>query len=167
MRYVVHNHLTRALDSGLDSEFVEALKQARAIDPFDYFPGLKRLVLTPDTDKWNAAYLPDKDEMVVQAKFHKKTFMDKVQTLLHEIGHRGQFTADPETFKAFVKAGLVQVGFFVRMANPVHLADYLKNGIGKRELADEVFAESYARYALGLDMPDELRGFWATRESER
>ena len=166
MRYVVHNHI-QALDNGLDNEFADALKQARAIDPMKYFPGLKRITLTPDTDKWNAAYVPDKDEMIIQAKFHKKTFMDKVQTLLHEIGHRGQFTADPATFKAFTKAGLVQIGFFLAMANAVHQEDYRKNGIGRKELADEVFAESYSRYALGLPMPADLRGFWATRGSER
>lgn len=167
MRYIVHNHFPRALDSGLDDEFASALKQARAIDPLGYFPGLKRLTLTPDTDKWNAAYSPDKDEIEIQAKFHKKTFTDKVQTLLHEVGHRGQFTADPETFKAFIKAGLNQLGFFLAMANEVHQADYKKAGIDKKDLADEVFAESYARFALGLPMPAELKSFWATRGSAR
>jgi hypothetical protein len=133
----------------------------------DYLPGLKKLTLTPDTDKWNAAYLPDNDEISIQAKFHKKPFMERVQILLHEIGHRGQFTADPETFKKFKAIGLDKVGFFLKMANQVHQEDYRKNGIKPKELADEVFAESYSRYALGLPMPAELRDFWATRGSER
>lgn len=163
MRFVVHNHFpARVLDS--QKEFPEAMAQARSIDPLRYLRGLKELKFIGDTDKWHADYDFDNDTITIRNKFHRKPFMDKVQILLHEIGHRGQ-SVDPKTFKAFKAQGLATVENFLAMANEVHREEYKKHGIGASELADECFAESYSRFALGMDMPEKIRQFWAERTS--
>lgn len=160
MRFVIHNHLpVRTLDSY--REFPEAYAQATSIDPLGYLKGLTKLTFVGDIDQWNAAYIADSDEIVIEKKFHAKTFMDKVQTLLHEGGHRGQYKMDPETYKTFKATGLATVSNFFTMANRVHRQDFVKNGI--EDHAEEAFAESYARFALGLEMPEEIRKFWTQR----
>jgi hypothetical protein len=165
MRYIVHNH-SPARDAAIDSEFVEAWAQAKSIDPLRYLAGLTKLMFTRDFDQWNAAYLTEPDEIQIQGKFHNKTFMDKVQTLLHEAGHRGQMKVDKPAFAKFKTLGLSKRSSFLAMANQVHQEAYRKNGIEPGELADEVFAESYARFSLGMDMPEELREFWTERASQ-
>jgi hypothetical protein len=164
MRYVVHNYFPkRAIDSY--REFPEAWAQAKSIDPLRYLRGLTKLTFIADVDQWNAAYIPEDDEIEIQNKFHKKTFNDKIQTLLHEGGHRGQMRVDKKTFEAMKSAGLINVPNFLAMANQVHQDDYHKNGIGSRELGDEVYAESYARFALGMGLPEGLKKFWSERVS--
>lgn len=164
MRYVVHNYFpARAIDSY--REFPQAWAQAQSIDPLRYLRGLTKLTFVGDPDKWNASYSPGSDEITIQNKFHKKTFNDKIQTLLHEAGHRGQMRLDVATFKDMKASGLITVSNFLAMANQAHQNDYKENGISDAELADEVFAESYARYALGMDMPAGLRAFWSERVS--
>lgn len=162
MRIVLHNHFpARALDSY--REFPEAWQQAKSIDPMRYLQGLKKLTFLSDPDKWNAAYLPDSDTIEIQGKFHRKTFLDKVQTLLHEGGHRGQMKVDVPAFEEFNRRKLNKLSSFLAMANKVHQEDYRENGIDEKVRGDEVFAESYARFALGLPMPDELKSFWTER----
>jgi hypothetical protein len=165
VRYVVHNHFP-ARDTGVDNEFVAAWTQAKRIDPLRYLDGLKQLTFARDFDQWNAAYLPETDTVEVQDKFHAKTFTDKLQTLLHEAGHRGQMRVDKETFVAFKAAGLVKRSNFLAMANQVHQEDYRKNGIEPSVMADEIYAESYARFSLGMDMPEEIRAFWTKRVAQ-
>lgn len=162
MRYVVHNYFSaRAVDSY--KEFPEAWAQAASIDPLHYLKGLKKISFVGDPDKWNADYDPDNDTITIRNKFHKKTFMDKIQTLLHEAGHRGQMKVDAPTFQAMKKSGLITRQNFLAMANQVHKEDYRENGIEDEVLADEVFGESYARFALGMEMPEGLRKFWEAR----
>lgn len=164
MRYVIHNHFpVRTVDSY--REFPEAWAQARSIDPLRYLQGLKKISFIGDDDKWNADYNPENDTITVRNKFHKKTFMDKVQTLLHEGGHRGQMKVDKPTFEALKQSGLVTRKNFLAMANQVHQDDFKENNISDPGLADEVFGESYARFALGMSMPEGLRKFWEERVS--
>jgi hypothetical protein len=156
-RIIIHNHLpTRDATVAV----LRAYRKAQRIDPLGYLKGLKSLVVSPDTDKWNASYEAGKDQIKLRRKFEKKTFSDMVQTLLHEAGHRGQ-DADPETYKAFKAQGLGTKAQFLAMANKVHREDYAKNGIDNPD--EEAFAESYARFALSMPMPEELRQFWEER----
>jgi hypothetical protein len=164
MRYVLHNHFP-ARDVVLDEGFAQAWERTRSIDPLHYLDGLTRLTLIRDFDKWNGAYLPDGDAIEIQDKFHRKEFHDKVQTLLHEAGHRGQMKVDKATFARFKALGLSKRSSFLAMANKVHQEDYRKNGIESSIMADEIYAESYARFSLGMDMPEELRTFWTERVS--
>ena len=158
MRVVIHNYFP-ARDT-VSSTTKEALAKAQQIDPLKYLVGIKGVKLVPDTDQWNAAYVFDKDLIELQQKFEKKTFLDRVQTILHESGHRGQ-VKDPETFKAFKAQGLDSNKNFLAMANKVHRDDYAKSGIDNPD--EEAFAESYARFALGLPMPAEIKAFWQAR----
>lgn len=161
MRVVVHNHFPTH-DSGA---LTAVVAKAREEEPLKYYSakgGLKRLFVVDDTDQWNAAYVRGKDEIELQRKFLKKTSFDMVQTLIHEFGHRGQ-EVDPETYKAYRAAKLDKLPFFLAMANDVHQEDYKKNGIKPEVLADEVFAESYSRFALNMKMPEPLRSFWTER----
>ena len=162
MRYVVHNHFPTR-DVGPQQDFVQAWVQAQSIDPLRYLEGLSKLSFVSDIDNyWNASYTPDDDTVTVAAKFHDKSFNDKVQTLLHEAGHRGQ-KIDRRTFEQFLREGLDRLRFFLAMANKAHREDYDKNGISASEMADEIFAESYSRFALGMEMPEPLRAFWTRR----
>lgn len=165
LRLVIHNHLpgTRTTDdTGAGRQFIVAWQQAKKFDLLRYLDGLSKLTFTDDVDQWNAGYLADKDEVSIERKFMKKTLFDMTQTLLHEGGHRGQ-EIDPETYKAFRVRGLDKQEFFLAMANPVHQQDYRKNGIKPEIMADEIFAESYSRFALGMRMPNELYNFWTER----
>jgi hypothetical protein len=163
MRYVVHNHFPARDEIGPQGDFVQAWVQAQNIDPLRYLEGLSKLTFVNDIDNhWNASYIPDSDEVSIAAKFHDKGFNDKVATLLHEGGHRGQ-KIDRRTFEQFKTLKLDRHDFFLVMANTAHRSDYVKNGISGPEMADEVFAESYSRYALGMEMPEPLRAFWTRR----
>jgi len=144
----------------MPTEAHRAYEQALARDRLGYLNGVSSIVEVPDRTNWNAHYDADKDEIVLEGKFARKQFDDKVQTILHEGAHRGQ-EIDPDTYEAFKSLGLNKLSSFRAIANPTHLADYARNGIDN--VAEEVFAESYARAMLGLDMPQELAQFWQTR----
>jgi hypothetical protein len=150
VRLIVHNYLpaSRTSDTGAGRQFVHAWQQARKFDALKYLDGLAKLTFTDDVDQWNAGYSAALDEISVERKFMKKSLFDMIQTLLHEAGHRGQ-KFDPQTFKA--------------MANDVHQKDYREHGIKSDVMRDEVFAESYSRFALGMKMPDALYKFWTER----
>ncbi len=138
----------------------EALHKAQALDILNYLRGLRKIELVPDRDQWNAKFDFDKDLILLEKKFLDKSFSDAVQTLLHEAGHRGQYRDKP-TYEEFKRQGLNTVPNFLSMANRVHREDYWRAGIDN--LAEEAFAESYARFALGLEMPHSIRRFWAER----
>lgn len=142
-----------------------ALTMAQRLDRLGYFKGLHQITFESDRDKWNARYEYERDTIVVQAKFENKGFLDKVQTFLHEAGHRGQLRVDPSTYESFKHAGLNTEKNFLAMANQVHREDYARNGINN--LAEEAFAESYARFCLGLEMPTTIKVFWQQRTKER
>lgn len=162
MRLVVHNHFpARTVDA--HRSFADVWAQAQATDPLRYLQGLAKLTMVGDIDDhWNASYTPDSDEITVARKFHDKPFMNKVQILVHEAGHRGQ-KFDPKNYKRYLALKLNKLPFFLAMANKEHQQDYKKNGIGKREMTEEVFAESYGRFATGMEMPEPLRKFWMER----
>jgi hypothetical protein len=160
-RVIIHNYV-RVRDA-VSASTKEALAKARSIDPLKYCVGIKCIRLVNDTDNWNAAYLFDKDRIELQNKFERKTFDDKVQTLLHELGHRGQ-VKDPDTYKAFCDQGLGSEKNFLAMCNKTHRDDYEKNGIDNPH--EEAFAESYARFALGLPMPPAIKAFWEKRAKQ-
>jgi hypothetical protein len=164
VRLIVHNYLpaSRTSDTGAGRQFVHAWQQARKFDALKYLDGLAKLTFTDDVDQWNAGYSAALDEISVERKFMKKSLFDMIQTLLHEAGHRGQ-KFDPQTFKAYEAAGLAKLKFFLAMANDVHQKDYREHGIKSDVMRDEVFAESYSRFALGMKMPDALYKFWTER----
>jgi hypothetical protein len=141
-------------------DWTQALEQARKLDRRHYLDGLKEIVLLPDTDHWNAHYDADKDEIGVQQKLREKPIDEQVHVLLHEAGHRGHYKVDPEVYARFKKAGLVDLDAFLDMANQAHLDDYAQTG-KVDGLGFEIFAESYARAMLGLEMPEPLGAFWA------
>lgn len=154
-----YDKLGRAVDA-VSASTKEALAKARSIDPLKYCVGIKCIRLVPDTDNWNAAYVFAEDRIELQGKFEKKPFDDKVQTLLHEMGHRGQ-VKDADTFRAFQDQGLGSEKNFLAMCNKTHRDDFKKNGIENPD--EEAFAESYARFALGLPMPAAIKAFWEKR----
>lgn len=158
-KVILHNYFGTTKDA-VSLSTIKALAKAQELDPLQYWKGITSIVLAPDTDNWNAHYDFAKDQMLFQAKFEKKDFSDKVQTILHELGHRGQ-NVDPKTYKAFCDQGLGSVKNFLAMCNKTHLDDYKKNGIDNPD--EEAFAESYARYALNLPMPEEIKAFWKKR----
>lgn len=151
----------QAADAALPFAEMPALAEAAARDRLGYLDGLKRVTLLPDVDQWNAAYDFANDGIVVQGKFADKDDLDKVQTMLHEGGHRGQ-VVDGSTFEDFKRRGLGSVENFLAMANQVHRDDYERTGTVDGQ-EDEAFAESYARACLGLDMPPEIAEFWSQR----
>jgi hypothetical protein len=158
-RVVVHNHF--GTKDAVNPSVVKALAKAKQLDKLGYLKGIKSIALVPDSDKWNASYEYPSDKIRVRRKFEKKTFADQVQTFLHEAGHRGQYKVDTKTYKAFKASGLGSVKNFLAMANKVHREDYAKNGID--DPVEEAFAESYARFILGLKMPPAIRKFWQQR----
>jgi hypothetical protein len=143
--------------------FMQAVQRARDLDRRGYLKGLNTITLSPNVDHWNAHYDADKDEVGVQHKLTEKPGDEQVRTLLHEAGHRGHYRVDPDIYERFKKFGLVNIDAFLDMANQAHLDDYAATG-KVDGLGYEIFAESYARAMLGLDMPEALRAFWAEAE---
>jgi hypothetical protein len=135
------------------------------MDALHYLDGLKKLTFVNDIENyWNASYTFGDDEITIANQFHDKPFFNQVQIVLHEAGHRGQ-AIDPGTYKAYRAANLNKLNYFLVMANKVHRDDYKKNGISPRDMTEEIFAESYSRFALGMDMPEALRTFWLSRRA--
>jgi hypothetical protein len=173
-RIVVHNYIpgpykTRDTAEALaklpalkKAKFLELLDQAGLKDVMSYLPGLTRLAVLTDTDKWNACYVPSDDEILIQSKLLDKPINTQLEVLMHEIGHRGQ-QVDPKTYKLYRKSGEATLRNFLAMANDVHQEDYKKNGIGAAEMVDEIFAESYSRFVLGRVIPEGLKAFWRGR----
>jgi hypothetical protein len=160
MRKVILHNYFKTHDAPVELSTIKALAKAQELDPLKYWKGIKSIVRAPDTDNWNAHYDFEKDQILFQAKFEKKTFQDKVLTILHELGHRGQ-SVDSKTYKAFCDQGLGSVKNFLAMCNTTHREDYEKNGVDNPD--EEAFAESYARFALGMPMPEAIKAFWTKR----
>jgi hypothetical protein len=138
--------------------FASAVRQ----DLMRYSDGLKRIAATPGTSEWHAEYDDERDQIALHPAFHELSDDEMVHTLLHEFGHRGQ-EVDSEVFRQFKARHVADLESFREMANPTHLADFARTGKVDGGLADEVFAESYARMTLGLPMPEQLREFWRNR----
>jgi len=138
-----------------------ALELAKTIDPLHYSRGLRSVRVVPDHDEWHAQYDSEKNRVSVQQKLLQLSSDEQVHVLLHEFGHRGQ-DADSETYEEFKREHLNRLPLFLDIANPVHVQDFQKTG-KVASVASEVFAESYARAALGLELPVELALFWQKR----
>jgi len=145
---------------GDDQVAVGLLNEAREFDREGYAFGLRRIRIKPDRDKWHSYYDFGRDEIVTEGKFWRQPAAERLHMMLHEIGHRGQ-AVDRHTWEEFKRRHEATMRSFRLMANPVHLRDEREGHL--HNLAEEVFAESYARWCLGLPMPDELRGFWDGR----
>jgi hypothetical protein len=152
----------RSIASYDPQDHEDALRLAERADRLHYLRGIKSIRRTPDRTKWHAQYDPDRDEITVEDKLFREPIMMRVQTLVHEAGHRGQ-EVDPQTYAAFKAERFHKKRDFVYMANPAHIHDFEESGKVDGGLPDELFAESYSRYMLGLSMPYELKAFWDAR----
>jgi hypothetical protein len=139
-----------------------ALATAERCDLMRYFDGLKRIAPVPGESEWHSEYDEERDQIVLHPSFEDLSETEKVETLLHEAGHRGE-QIDPQSFGEFKTRHLDDLSSFESIANPVHLAEFKRTGKIDSGLASEVFAESYARAMLGLPVPSRLREFWDDR----
>jgi phage-related protein (TIGR01555 family) len=142
-----------------ESDLRSEMMTAQRYDTLGYLKGLRSLILVPDRDVWNAEYDPDDDAVIIQQKAMDLPAGEHVRIFLHEGGHRAQYKVARKTFSAFKRAGLGTLAQFKAMANEVHQEQYRKTG-KVQDLIGEVFAESYARFILGMNMPNELLDFW-------
>ena len=138
----------------------ELLQEAVSADRMGFLRGAKRIEIIPDTDQWHGD--TDKGVIRLEAKFEGMAPTDQIHVLMHEIGHAGQ-DAYPEIFRQFKRKHDARLAYFVDMANATHMADFQRTGKIDGGLADEVFAESYARYCLALPLPAELAAFWRSK----
>lgn len=145
-------------ETRLQEDFADAIRH----DRLGYFRGLRAVALEPDHDQWNARYELKGDRIVLEGKFSGRPTKEQIRILLHESGHRGGEKIDPRTFDAFKHAGLGRHDDFVAMANQTHLEDYERRG-HVDGMINEAFAESYARYCLGMTLPPKVAEFWRER----
>jgi hypothetical protein len=136
------------------------LVEARKCDRLDFSIGLRGVRIAPDRSRWHSFYDPGKDEVTTEAKFWRESALERLHMFVHEIGHRGQ-EVDRSGYERFKHLHLNKLSNFESMANPVHLRDERAGHL--HDIAEEVWAESYARWCLGLPMPAELKGFWDER----
>jgi hypothetical protein len=139
----------------------EILRKAEPLDRMNYLHGIKEVRMVREEGEWNAQYDPDEDAIDIRPKLLRERPDAQVHILLHEIGHRGQ-EIDAPAYEAFKSMHMNKISSFLHMANHVHLADFQRKG-HVDNVAEEVWAESYARAMLGLPMPDELALFWRAR----
>lgn len=133
------------------------MREAAAVDRLNFLRGLKRIRVVPDKDQWHGE--TDKGVITLEAKVEDLAPLEQLHIFMHEVGHIGQDTA-PAVYKAFQRRHGPRLADFVAMANPVHLQDFERTGEVDSGLCPEVFAESYARFCLGLDLPSDLAEFW-------
>jgi hypothetical protein len=153
-----------ARDAPISHEQLDVLKEAQSEDRLGYLRGLRSIEFDADVGKWNSEYNAVTDAIRCGPQFSTKPYSDQLRTMLHEAAHRGGLKVDKPTFEAFCKAGLARRDYFLVTANPVHFQDAVeRGGVSDGEVADEVFAESYARYILGLEQPLPLNQFWQRR----
>ena len=141
-------------------ETSDDMSRARAVDRLGWLAGVSKIATVQDEDLWHAQYDDADDSITLESKFFDLSPAERLHVLVHEIGHRGQAVA-PEVFREFERLHSDRMDEFCHMANPAHLEDLQEHGIEARDLAAEVFAESYSRAALGLEMPADLRAFWS------
>ena len=141
-----------------DDRLIEAIEP---LDRLGYLRGFNGIVLGRDREGWHAQYDPDKERIVLYPQFFREDAPTQLHILLHEIGHRGQ-DVDANTYRLFKRMHLNRLPLFLSMANKAHLEDFRR--IGKVDsVAAEIFAESYSRAMLVLEMPGELAEFWRKR----
>jgi hypothetical protein len=152
----------RGARESANHDLSEVLQAARALDCMDYLSGVKRVMLVEDKDQWNAEYDFDRNTITIQGKLLAQPNDEQIRTVLHEGGHHAQFKKDKATFAAFKREGLGSTANFIAIANKAHTEDYQRTG-WVDDIAGETFAESYARFCLGMEMPQPLRNFWNAR----
>jgi len=135
----------------------ELLQEAVSADRMGFLRWVKRINIIQDKDQWHGN--TDKGVVTLEAKFEALAPPDQLHILMHEIGHAGQ-DAFPRLFEEFRRKHEARLSFFIDMANATHLADFERTGKVDGGLADEVFAESYARFVLALPLPAEIADFW-------
>lgn len=155
----------RAIASYTSDDHDLVVDLATKADRLQYLRGIKAIRRVPDRSKWHAYYDTDKDEIVVEDKLFHESIPTRVQMFLHEVGHRGQ-EVDRQTYDAFKAARFHKRQDFIHMANDAHLEEFKRTGRVDSGMLDEVFAESYSRFMLGLAMPGELKRFWEERCSQ-
>ena len=133
------------------------MREAAAADRLDFLRGLKRIRVIPDKDQWHGE--TDKGVITLEAKVEDMAPLEQLHIFMHEVGHVGQDVA-PAVYKAFLRAHGARLADFVAIANPTHLEDFERTGEVDSGLGPEVFAESYARFCLGLELPADLAAFW-------
>ena len=133
------------------------MREAAAADRLDFLRGLKRVRVIPDKDQWHGE--TDKGTIILEAKFEDLAPLEQLHVFMHEVGHIGQDTA-PAVYKAFRRKHGARLADFVAIANPTHLQDFERTGEVDSGIGPEVFAESYARFCLGLELPADLAEFW-------
>ena len=97
------------------------------------------------------------DEIWLMGGWLNKSEEGRTESLLHEIGHRAQLITDTNAFKEFTRLGLGK--FFTKVTDSAFIKNY-----SSKQRAGETFAESYARFKMGRDMPGELVSFWEGRK---
>lgn len=147
-------------ENGVHAKAMTLLAEARRYDHMGYSFGLRGVRISPDRSKWHSYFDPSRDEVTTEEKFWREPSAERLHMMLHEIGHRGQ-GVDRSGYEKFKRLHLNRLPLFEAMANPVHLRDEREGHL--HDIAEEVWAESYARWCLGLPMPDELREFWDER----
>lgn len=135
------------------------------LDRLGFLQGLGSIRFITDEDRWHAGYDDREDQITLESKFFDMPSQERLHVFLHEAGHRGQFTS-PAIYNDFLREHLGRLEDFMDMANKEHLRDFQEHGIERNVMADEVFAESYARACLGLPMPETLRWFWTIKFNE-
>lgn len=138
------------------------LQKAKASDVFDFAVGLKRIKLVADTDRWHAS--TENGTVTLEHKFSELPRDEQIHILLHELGHVGQQIA-PKLYAEFMYDHEAKLTSFIAIANKVHLKDFRRTKRVESGLGAEVFAESYARYCLGLSMPEDLKAFWESKRA--
>jgi len=136
----------------------DALLGAYPKDGRGYLKGIKGFDLSARQSEWHAQFDADADRVTIYPSFWEQSEDKRVQTLLHEAGHRGQ-QEDAPRFARFKAEHVATLPNFVAIANDAHLEDFERKG-KVDGLAAEVWAESYARHCLGLKMPKPLAEFW-------
>lgn len=149
-------------DGEMDAAVITLLKIARRLDRMGYSLGLRDVRIVPDRSKWHSYYDFGRDRIVTEGKFWRAPAAERLHMMLHEIGHRGQ-DADRSGYEKFKRLHENNLSSFEAMANPAHLRDERDGHL--HDIAEEVWAESYARWCLGLPMPAELKEFWDARDS--
>jgi hypothetical protein len=132
---------------------------AYQLDRLGWMNGVADIKVSDDHSEWHAQYDDGPDSITLYPKFFDLSPWEQLHTLVHEVGHRGQIVGR-RVYDAFLEAHVHQLEDFLHIANKVHIEDFEREGIDRNVLADEVFAESYARACIGLAMPDELIEFW-------
>ncbi|HLE04556.1 MAG TPA: minor capsid protein [Anaerolineales bacterium] len=152
-----HILLTRGTDRGVAEANLRDINEALGIVPKEHIQGLNKVLAEMGDPRLfgSEAYIGSDDAIWLSDAWSAKGRTDRVQGIVHEIGHRYQTRISPKSFSEFRKAGL---GKHVEsLIKPEFLSNYPK---GEKRDA-EAFAESYARFHQKKSLPSDLQTFWS------